>query len=333
MSFTLTYDYDPADQPSLSWESMRSFMKIGWGSTGQKAYDDYCSFNRKFFSDQLPPAHISFSYTSQFGGWLGQCAYGKERSSGKHTMARITLCRPLGHELPASFRNRQYSLCADSAVLLHEMLHLKLFLSGMDTDHASAGWIDGVLRMSEQLGVNVDFQPQIRRRIPVVDKNGDCETTANKRIKRSQQRFTPAGSLSYEELMRWPHTVPETLLNLPISFAGGDWPESELELRTEPAYRLEIQQLREKAKSLIRDSAERQQDFCDQLKSRYRHHYNLARYDLAGLIDTMERPNNLTYERPTNPDVKWSKELGEWVLLNCESKSDESERVEDDIFD
>ena len=61
MSFTLTYDYDPADQPSLSWESMSSFMQIGWGSTGQKAYDDYCSFNRKFFSDQLPPAHISFS--------------------------------------------------------------------------------------------------------------------------------------------------------------------------------------------------------------------------------------------------------------------------------
>ena len=122
-------------------------------------------------------------------------------------------------------------------------------------------------------------------------------------------------------------------MELPISFAGGDWPESELELRTEPAYRLEIQQLREKAKSLIRDSAEWQQDFCDQLKSRYRHQRNLARYDLAGLIDTMERPNKLTYERPTNPDVKWSAKLGEWVLLNRKSKSYESERVEEDIFD
>ena len=52
-----------------------------------------------------------------------------------------------------------------------------------------------------------------------------------------------------------------------------------------------------------------------------------------GHIDTMERPSKLAHERPTNPDVKWSKELGEWVLLNRESKSDESERVEEDIFD
>ena len=44
--------------------------------------------------------------------------------------------------------------------------------------------------------------------------------------------FTPANSLSFDELRCWPHTVPETLLVLPISFAGGDWPESELELRT-----------------------------------------------------------------------------------------------------
>ena len=333
MSFTLTYDYDPADQPSLSWESMRSFMQIGWGSTGQKAYDDYCSFNRKFFSDQLPPAHISFSYTSQFGRWLGQCAYGKERSGGRHTMARITLCRPLGRELPASFRNRQYSLCADSAVLLHEMLHLYLFQRGEPAGHSSAGWIDGVLRMSEQLGVNVDYQPQIRRRIPVVDKNGDCETTANKRIKRSQQRFTPANSLSFDELRCWPHIVPETLLELPISFAGGDWPESELELRAEPTCRLEIQWLPEKAKELLRDSAERQQDFRDQLEVRYHYQRNLALYDLMGLIDTMKTPSKLAHERPTNPDVKWSAKLGEWVLLNRESKSDESEQVEEDIFD
>jgi|TARA_X000000950_G_scaffold184776_1_gene223758 hypothetical protein len=101
----------------------------------------------------------------------------------------------------------------------------------------------------------------------------------------------------------------------------------------EPAYRLEIQQLREKAKELIRDSAERQQDFRDQPETRYHYQRNLARYDLMGLIDTMERPSKLAYERPTNPDVKWLAKLGEWVLLNRESKSDESERVEEDIFD
>ena len=122
-------------------------------------------------------------------------------------------------------------------------------------------------------------------------------------------------------------------MELPISFAGGDWPESELELRTEPAYRLEIQRLREKAKELIRDSAERQQDFCDQLKSRYRHQRNLALYDLTGLIDAMEHPSKLAHERPTNPDVKWSAKIGKWVLLNRKRKSDESERVEEDIFD
>ena len=91
--------------------------------------------------------------------------------------------------------------------------------------------------------------------------------------------------------------------------------------------------MREKAKQLIRDSAERQQDFRDQLETRYHYQYNLARYDLAGLIDTMERPSKLAHERPTNPDVKWSAKLGEWVLLNRKRKSDESERVEEDIFD
>ena len=332
MSFTVTFDYDPTDQPSLNWESMRSFMTLGWGGVGQKAYEDYRLFNTKFFSDELPPAHISFSYTSQFGGWLGQCAYGRASTSDIQPMARITLCRPLGHKLPARFRNREYSLCADSAVLLHEMLHLKLFLENGHADHSSAGWIDGVLRMSEQLGVNVDYQPQIRRRIPVVDENGDCKTTANKRIKRSQQRFTPANSISFEELRCWPHTVPETLLELPISFAGGDWPESELELRTEPAYRLEIQQLREKAKGLIRDSTERQQDFRDQLETRYHYQRNLALYDKIGLIDAMERPSKLAHERPTNPDVKWSAKLSEWVLLNRNSTSNEIERKEEEIF-
>ena len=120
---------------------------------------------------------------------------------------------------------------------------------------------------------------------------------------------------------------------LPISFAGGDWPESELELRTEPTYRLEIQWLPEKAKELLRDSAERQQDFRDQLEVRYHYQRNLALYDLMGLIDTMKTPSKLAHERPTNPDVKWSAQLGEWVLLNRESKSDESEQVEEDIFD
>ena len=56
------------------------------------------------------------------------------------------------------------------------------------------------------------------------------------------------------------------------------------------------------------------------------HQRNLALYDLMGLIDTMERPSKLAHERPTNPDVKW-------VLLNRKRKSDESERVEEDIFD
>ena len=69
--------------------------------------------------------------------------------------------------------------------------------------------------------------------------------------------FTPANSLSFDELRSWPHTVPETLLVLPISFAGGDWPESELELRTGPTYRLEIQWLPEKAKDLAKDGVDR----------------------------------------------------------------------------
>ena len=51
-----------------------------------------------------------------------------------------------------------------------------------------------------------------------------------------------------------------------------------------------------------------------------------------GLIDTMERPSKLAHERPTNPDVKWLAKLGEWVLLNRESKSDEIERKKEEIF-
>ena len=90
--------------------------------------------------------------------------------------------------------------------------------------------------------------------------------------------------------------------------------------------------MREKAKELIRDSAERQQDFRDQLETRCHYQYNLALYDLAGLIDTMERPSKLAHERPTNPDVKWLAKLGEWVLLNRESKSDEIERKKEEIF-
>ena len=130
-----------------------------------------------------------------------------------------------------------------------------------------------------------------------------------------------------------PHTVPEALLELSISFASGDWPESELELRTEPAYRLEMRKLREKAKGLIRDSTERQLDSHDQLETRYHYQRNLARYELVGHIDTMERPSKLAHERPTNPNIKWSAKLGEWVLLNRKRKSDEIEREEEEVFD
>ncbi len=331
MSDITFYEISSNECPELTWEGMRSFLSLGWGSVGKKAFADYQYFNERFFLGQLPPTHLSFNYTSQYGAWLGQCAFGEVTSHGTRPLARISLCRPRSNALPARFRGYQYSLCADSAVLLHEMLHLYLFQRGEPAGHSSSGWIDGVLRMSEQLGVEVAFKPQIRRRIPVVDRNGICETTPNKRVKRSQQRFTPAGSLSYEELMRWPHTVPETLLDLPISFAGGEWPEQELGMRQEVKYQQEIQKLRQEARALSFESVERQRAFIQQMKTRYYRAQNLARYDLAGLIDTVMRPSKLKNERPTNKNVQWSEKLNCWVLVNKNAETMEEESTEESM--
>ena len=331
MSDITLYEISSNECPELTWEGMRNFLTLGWGGAGEKAFADYQKFNERFFQGQLPPTHLSFNYTSQYGRWLGQCAFGEVTPHGTRPLARISLCRPLTNALPARFRGYQYSLCADSAVLLHEMLHLYLFQRGEPAGHSSAGWIDGVLRMSAQLGVNIDYQPQVRHRIPVVDENGDCETTPNKRVKRSQQRFTPANSLSFDELQCWPHTVPETLLELPISFAGGEWPEQELGMRQEAAYLHEVQELRLEARALSLESVEHQQAFIQQLTTRYHRAHNLARYDLEGLIDAVQRPSKLKNERPTNKNVQWSEKLGCWVLVNKGPEILEEESIEESM--
>ena len=68
-----------------------------------------------------------------------------------------------------------------------------------------------------------------------------------------------------------------------------------------------------------------------QLTTRYHREHNLARYDLEGLIDAVERPNKLKNERPTNKNVQWSEKLDCWVLVNKNTETIEEESAEESM--
>jgi hypothetical protein len=102
-------------------------------------------------------------------------------------------------------------------------------------------------------------------------------------------------------------------------------------MRQEVKYQQEIQKLRQEARALSFEPVERQRAFIQQMKTRYHRAHNLARYDLAGLIDTVMRPSKLKNERPTNKNVQWSEKLNCWVLVNKNAETMEEESTEESM--
>jgi hypothetical protein len=112
--------------------SYREAATALWGEAGTYAHDTYDRLRAEFYPElplQLP---IVIGLTA-----YGHCI-GKTLQGGHwETEPRITLFSPLFHR----------RLRVDD-VLIHEMLHASLMVTGRNSDHDSADWYDAVNRLS-----------------------------------------------------------------------------------------------------------------------------------------------------------------------------------------
>jgi hypothetical protein len=156
----------------------RLAAEVLWGEAGAWAVDEYQRLNGLYFEGKLPPVPVVIGLTA-FGRCLG-------------------LTRPhgaWGQELPRiSLQSGLFAkgTLAVSDVVLHEMVHAKLMLAGVDPSHNAKPWCAEVERLSPLvLGQTVHARPVHPRR----DVDG------------VNRRFALEGHLPRKVLARWPYSL------------------------------------------------------------------------------------------------------------------------------
>jgi SprT-like family len=130
----------------------RRAAEILWGDAGAYAVDEYERLNAAYFAGELPPLPIVIGLTA-YGRTVGLCRHTGPWSGG---LPRITLA-------PKTFAAGALEV---TEVLLHEMIHARLILAGLDSGHNSRPWCAEVERLSPLvLGASVKAAPVVPRRV------------------------------------------------------------------------------------------------------------------------------------------------------------------------
>ena len=151
-----------------------------------KLYDWWSIWNQLVFRSALKPNFLSVE-TAEYGKWLGQCSMAPVRQISI-SMAAYSYTKRLdseggaGHhgvavnseERPRQFNALQPLEWNACLVLLHEMMHDCLFSSVGMHAHEDANW-GGLCNMigRDVLGVPLNYGGLIKRKVPVLDKNGE----------------------------------------------------------------------------------------------------------------------------------------------------------------
>jgi hypothetical protein len=158
-------------------EQYRLAAEILWGKAGAWAVDEYGRLNDRYFGGALPSVPIVIGLTA-YGACLG-LTRGRGQWAGQ--VPRITIHS--GHFARGTG--------AVSDTILHEMVHVRLMLAGLDPQHNGRPWCAEVERLSPQvLGLQVKAKPVHPRRVGGVNR-----------------RLALEGHLARKELAGWPRSL------------------------------------------------------------------------------------------------------------------------------
>jgi hypothetical protein len=130
----------------------RLAAEILWGEAGAWAVDEYARLNARCFAGELPPLPVVIGLTA-FGRCLGLTRYRGEWPGG---LPRISL--------QSGLFARGTGAVGD--ILLHEMVHARLTLAGLDPRHNGGPWCAEVERLSrEAFGAAARAEPVHPRRV------------------------------------------------------------------------------------------------------------------------------------------------------------------------
>lgn len=157
-------------------EDYRRAATVLWGAAGRFVVEEVRRHNRQHFGSELPPLPVVIGIVP-----YGRCI-GMTRSRGAWAegdqLPRITIASNLFAA----------GTVAVSDTVLHEMIHAKLMLAGLDPSHNGAPWCAEIERLSPAvLGREIKAAPVKPRRI-------DGQVV----------RRHLAGHLTRDELARWP---------------------------------------------------------------------------------------------------------------------------------
>ena len=157
-----------------------------WGKLGSNAVARWRDLNEQYFDGELQPIPLVITNTQPFGKRLAFCSLGK---TSDLTWRTITLNVPKTGDV----------LLADNGVLLHEMVHQRLFERGELPDHASEPWRNEIMRLHLAItGKHIwaGRSKTVRRRI-----------AGRSRVMRGNEanKETGEASISNAAIVRWPY--------------------------------------------------------------------------------------------------------------------------------
>jgi hypothetical protein len=158
-------------------EQYRTAARVLWGEAGAWAVDEYERHNACYFGGKLPPVPVVIGLTA-YGKCLGLTRHCGEWSE---SLPRITLWSALFAA----------GTGAVSDVILHEMVHVRLMLTGEDPRHNGKPWCAEIVRLSPLvLGQTVQAKPVLPRRVNGVNR-----------------RIPLDGHLERMQLASWPYSL------------------------------------------------------------------------------------------------------------------------------
>jgi hypothetical protein len=163
----------------FTYDDYRQAASVLWGAASRFAIDEQRRLNWRYFGGALAPLPVVIGLTA-YGRCLGMTR-AKEGHQWAASVPRITLASNLFADGTTAVRD----------TLLHEMVHAKLMLAGLDHAHNGWPWCEEIMRLSPlHLGRSVAAAPVHPR--PINGKN---------------VRLAREGYLARKDLATWPDSL------------------------------------------------------------------------------------------------------------------------------
>ena len=169
-----------------TYRQYRQAAALLWGDAGEYAAAEFERLNVDHFHGSIPPMPVIIGLRA-----YGRCLGGLTRDAWL-AAPRITIAPDTPGGPPEI-----------SDVILHDMTHARLMLSGLDHAHNGQPWCDAITGLSPAvLGQEIDAQPVVPRRVPNPDRERDPAAPKTRVV-----RLARPGALTRDQLATWPHAL------------------------------------------------------------------------------------------------------------------------------